>query len=140
MTNWHLGLLSNRSLEKTLAQPLAHCGSTPKRWVGSQVGSHGGAEARSLPVPCSSVWLRMLFCCLFNPLLVLSGIYHYWTYFHFSRGLEQMEVLASCRRKEFSEFSNGGPSPNAEAFLRNPSPFQMTPSRRNKIKKSGMYK
>ena len=32
--------------------------------------------------------------CYF-PLLVLKGIYHYWTYFIFSRGLKQMEVLGS---------------------------------------------
>ena len=37
----------------------------------------------------TSIWLSIF---LFNfPLLILKGIYHYWKYLYFSRGLEQME-------------------------------------------------
>ena len=34
--------------------------------------------------------LRKNLC--YSPLLVLQGIYHYWTYFHFFRGPKQVEV------------------------------------------------
>ena len=38
--------------------------------------------------------LRVIYIYIYYvfPLLVLKGTYHYWTYFCFSRGLNQMEV------------------------------------------------